>query len=241
MSHIETSTSPIPEAASRPGWSAGRVAALTIGTLLGLLALTLIGVGGTALWADRTQRDDGFATTDLHEFSTSGAALVTDETELGGAGVGWLYGPGVLGKVRIRVTPQAAGSRLFVGIGNADDVAHYLAGVDRTTISEFFEEKTEHIAGAPARSTPEAQDFWVASASGVGPQTLLWQPSDGSWSVVVMNADARQGLNIEADLGARIPALPWAALGLLLAGAVFAAASALLITGVFRKRTLEER
>jgi hypothetical protein len=245
VSHSDLFPTPIPEditpklsetgkAATHSGWSAGRVAALALGTLLGLLALTLIGAGGTALWADRTQRDGGFVTTDLHEFSTSGSALVTDETELGGAGVSWLYGPGVLGKVRIRVTPRDAGSRLFVGIGRSGDVNRYLAGVDRTVISKFFEEKVERLEGAAARSTPEAQDFWVASATGAGPQTVLWQPRHGSWSVVVMNADARPALDIEADLGARIPALPWVALGVLLAGAVFAAGGALLIVRAVR-------
>jgi hypothetical protein len=231
---VEPEVSEAGEAATRRGWGAGRVAALAIGTLLGLLALTSIGAGGTAIWADRTQRDDGFVTTDVHEFSTSGSALVSDETELGAAGVGWLYGPRVLGKVRIRVTPRAAGSRLFVGIGRSADVDRYLAGVDRTVISEFFEEKVEQVDGGSARSTPAARHFWVASATGVGPQTVLWKPSDGSWRVVVMNADPRRALDIEADLGARIPALPWVALGLLLAGAVFAASGALLIVGAIR-------
>jgi hypothetical protein len=244
VSHSDLLPAPIPEdvtaaseaaqAGARRGWGTGRIAAIAIGTLLGLLALTLVGAGGTALWADRTQRDKGFVTTDLHEFSTSGSALVTDETELGAAGVGWLYGPGLLGKVRIRVAPRDARSRLFVGIGKSHDVDRYLAGVDRTVISEFFKEKANHVGGGAARSVPEAQDFWAASATGVGPQTVLWKPGHGSWSVVVMNADARPVLDVEADLGARIPALPWIALGVLLAGAVFAAGAALLIIGAVR-------
>lgn len=240
MSHTDVSTGAIPEAAARRRWRAGRIASVAIGTLLGLLAFALIGAGGTALWADRTQRDDGFVTTGLHQFSTSGSALVTEETELGAAGMGWLYGPGVLGKVRIRVTPQASGSRLFVGIGRSADVDRYLTGVSHTLISDFFSEKTESIDGAAARSTPEAQDFWVASATGVGSQTVLWKPSHGSWSVVVMNADARPALDVEADLGARIPALPWVALGVLLAGAMFAAGSALLIVVAVRRHRRPE-
>jgi hypothetical protein len=95
----------------------------------------------------------------------------------------------------------------------------------------------ERVDGGTARSTPQAQDFWVASATGAGPQTVLWEPSDGSWTVVVMNADARPVLDVEADLGARIPALPWVALGLLLTGALFAAGGALLIAGALLKRT----
>ena len=39
-----------------------------------------------------------------------------------------------------------------------------------------------------------------------------------------MNADGQPALDVDADLGARIPALPWIALAVLLTGAVFAAA-----------------
>ena len=220
-------------------WTVGRIAALAIGTLLAVLALIMLGAAGTALWADRTQRDGGFVTSDRHEFSTSGSALTTRATELGTAGVGWLYGPGLLGKVRIRVTPQSAGSKLFVGIARSADVDRYLAGVDRTVISEFFDEKVERVDGGKARAVPARRHFWVASATGAGPQTVLWEPRDGSWTVVVMNADARPVLDVDADLGARFAALPWIALGLLIAGALFAAGGGVLIAGAIRTRTVK--
>jgi hypothetical protein len=41
---------------------------------------------------------------------------------------------------------------------------------------------------------------------------------------------------VRADLGARLPALPWIALGFLVAGIVFAAGAALLIVGAMRRR-----
>jgi hypothetical protein len=50
-----------------------------------------------------------------------------------------------------------------------------------------------------------------------------------------MNADARPGVGVEADLGAKVPALPWIALGLSIAGAVFLAGGALLILGAVRR------
>ena len=90
---------PEPKASSRPSeWTAGRIAALAIGALLVLVSLALLGTGGTGLWADLTQRDAGYVTTDVHEFSTSGSALATEPTKLGSAGVGWLYSPGLLGE-----------------------------------------------------------------------------------------------------------------------------------------------
>jgi hypothetical protein len=51
-----------------------------------------------------------------------------------------------------------------------------------------------------------------------------------------MNADARPGIGVRADLGARIPAALWLAVGLLAAGAVFITGGVLLIVGAVRDR-----
>jgi hypothetical protein len=216
-------------------WSGGRIAALVIGVLLGLVALTLLGSGGVGLWADRTQREGGYATTDVHEFSTAGAALATERTHLGSAGIGWLYAPGLLGKVRVRVTPVNESAPLFVGIGPSADVDRYLTGVNHTVISDFFKNKVETAAGGREPAVPGAQKFWVASSSGPGERTVVWDPAKGSWTVVVMNADGRPGIDVRADLGARFPALLWIAIGLLVGGAVLLAGGTLLILGAIRR------
>lgn len=228
---------PRPEVVDRPpGWTGGRVAALVIGAFLVLIALVLLGAGGTGLWADLTQRDESYVTTDVHEFSTSGSVLATEPTHLGSPGVGWLYSPALLGNVRIRVTPVNPGPQLFVGIGKSGDVDRYLAGVGRTVISDFFESKVETVGGGNPRSKPATQQIWVASSIGAGERTLKWDPQGGSWTVVVMNADARPGVGVRADLGARMPAVVWIALGVLVGGVVFLAGGGLLIAGAIRGR-----
>ena len=221
--------------ASPSRWTASRIATLVIGSLLVLLSLVLLGAGGTALWADRTQREGGYATTDVHHFSTAGSALATERTELGAAGFGWLYSPGILGKVRIRVTPEKTGSPLFVGIGASAEVDRYLSGVGHTVISDFWTDKVENVVGSRTPTPPGGQSFWAASTSGTGEQSLVWDPADGTWTVVVMNADGRAGVGVGADLGAKVPALPWIALGVLLAGVVFLVAGALLIAGALTR------
>ena len=232
---VTSMPSPPEGAVATSRWTAGRIASLVIGALLALISLGLLAVGGTALWADRTQRDGGYVTTDVHNFSTSGSALATVSTELGTAGVGWLYSPDLMDKIRIRVTPTSTDRPVFVGIGPSMDVDRYLAGVSHTVISEFFEDKVEPVAGGEFASAPGAQDFWVASAIGLGSQDVVWNPTDGSWSVVVMNADAQPGIAVGADLGAEFPALLWVAIGLLAAGAIFLAGAALLIAGALRR------
>jgi hypothetical protein len=228
---------PRAEAGARASeWTAGRIAALVIGGLFCLVSMGLFAAGGTAMWYDRTQREDGYVTTDVHEFSTSGSALATVPADLGSAGIGWLYSPGVLGKVRVRVTPATSESALFVGIGRSADVDRYLARVGYTVIDEFWGDEDHTVSGSTPASPPGGQDFWAASATGPGTQTVVWDPKGGSWSVVVMNADGRPGIDVGGDLGARIPALPWIGLGLLAAGAVFMAGGGLLIAGALLRR-----
>ena len=226
-----------PEGAARqPGWTGGRITALVTGVLLTLVSLSLLGGGGTALWADGQRDAAGYLTTGVHEFSIPGSALATERIDLGSAWIGWLYSPALLGTVRIRVTPVGAGPALFVGIGPSADVDRYLAGVSHTVISDFWGDKVQAIGGSTSGSAPSTQGFWAAAATGPGTQTLRWDPASGIWTVVVMNADGRPGIHVRADLGATYPDLLGIAVGLLAAGAVFGVGAALLIAGAIRRR-----
>jgi hypothetical protein len=203
--------------------------------LLTVFAVALLGAGGVGVYGE-TQRDGGYVTPGGHDFSTSGSALAAEKTKLGSSGFGWLYAPGLLGKVRIRVTPQGTASPTFVGIGPSSEVERYLAGTKYTLITDYFGGKDELVDGGPSRSAPAAQRFWVASTAGPGARSLVWKPKDGSWTVVVMNADGRPGIAVHADLGARLSALPWITTGVLVAGVVFLAGGVLLIIGAVRRR-----
>ena len=69
---------------------------------------------------------------------TAVAAVATEPADLASPGVGGPFSQGLLGEVRIRVTPADPGRELFVGIGSGSDVARYLAGVSHTRISDFW-------------------------------------------------------------------------------------------------------
>jgi hypothetical protein len=228
---------PPPEAGSGPmRWTAGRITALVIGALMILVSLGLIGGGGVALWADLGRRDAArYVSTEVHSFSTAGSALATEPVELGDPGVGWLYSKVVLGEVRIRVRPASSGQTLFVGVGPSADVGRYLDGVSQTVISDFWTERLEVTGGGTPRSDPGTQDFWVASAAGTGAQTVMWEPANGSWAVVVMNADGHAGVDVTADLGAKMPTLLGIAIGSLAFGGLFLTGGVLLIVGAIRR------
>jgi hypothetical protein len=215
-------------APARPGRS---ITARIVGAMLVLISVILMTAGGTALWAHLAKRDAGYLTTDVQTFSSAGSALTTEPADLGPSWTGWLYSPGLLDEIRIRVTPVGTGPDMFVGIGPSADVDRYLAGVSHTHVSDFLTNSVEFIDGGAPASPPGTQGFWVASSSGAGTRTVEWEPVDGSWTVVVMDVDGGPGVReVETDLGARYPALPWIAVGVLAAGTVLLVGAVLLFS-----------
>ena len=225
------------EPPARRGWTGGRIALVVVGTIAGLLALGLL-VGGCGLVAvDQTQRDDdGFLMSPTQDFSTSTYAIVSESADVDTEGGEWAL-DSFLGTVRIR---SEGDRQVFVGIGPADEVARYLGGVERDVVDDLDSsgdpEYSRRSGGAPT-GRPGEETFWVASTEGAGEQTLEWEPEDGDWQAVVMNEDASRGVSAELSIGAELDSILWIGIGLLLAGALFAAGSALAITAAARGRT----
>ena len=209
---------------------------MVVGTIAGLLALGLL-VGGCALVAvDQTQRDDdGFLMSPTEDFSTSTYAIVSEQADLDGDGAEWALDT-FLGTVRIR---SESDRPVFVGIGPADDVTQYVGGVERDEVDDLDNsgdpEYSRRSGGEPT-GPPGDETFWVASTAGTGERTLEWEPDDGDWRVVVMNEDASRGVSAELSIGAELDSILWIGIGLLVAGALFAAGCALAITAATRSR-----
>src|SRR5262249_12981155 len=54
---------------------------------------------------------------------------------------------------------------------------------------------------------PDQQTFWVAKASGSGTQTVDWSIEPGTWAVVIMNADASPGVDVQGRGSLKIGAV----------------------------------
>jgi len=191
-----------------------------LGALLALAGLAAIGAHVAQ------EAEGGWFTSSTERFSTPTSALVTDEilVEAGRPG-----DPptdlGELAEVRIRANPAEPGRAVFVGIGPKAEVDAYLRGVAHDRMASFdlepFAVRFDRVPGGPAPS-PAAQPFWVATASGPGPQTLLWDKTRGAWSAVVMNTDGTPGVDVRADVGLRFGFLLPVGVILLLAAAMAA-------------------
>ena len=134
---------PPPPAPTRARWSVGRILLVVFGCIVALLAVALLGAGGTTLWADRTQRDDdGYLTTPTERFETEAYAITSESIDLfeGEEGGEWLVTEGVLGKVRI--TGESDTGDVFIGIGATEDVDSYLDGVEHDEVRRFADCET---------------------------------------------------------------------------------------------------
>jgi hypothetical protein len=221
------------------GWTAGKVVALVVGVLLALTSAGLLSAGATALWADRTQRDAaGYLSTAARGFATATYALAADPIDLRVKGPGRLYGPATLDTARVRVTSADPATPLFVGIAHTQDAARYLAGINHDTITNLAGVLgyRAHPGGAP-EAAPGQQGFWTVRSSGTGTRTLVWPVEEGSWTVVVMNADGSRGVHVRADVGAKVPALEWIAAGLLAGGLVLLGGAVALLRFAVRRPT----
>jgi len=203
------------------------IALLVGGIVLALVALVVAAAGGTAVWADTTQKDShGYVSTSAHRFSAPGRAITTKSVDLDTGIPEW-----VLGKVRIEAH---AGSRpVFVGIGRTRDVDAYLAGVDRSVVTDVgldpFRATYERRPGSRAPEPPASQAFWAASTQGSGTPSLTWETDSGSWSVVVMNADGSPGVDAGISAGASFPYALWVGIGVTILGAAMLLGAALMI------------
>ncbi|MGY1753375.1 DUF4389 domain-containing protein [Blastococcus sp. SYSU D01042] len=224
------------EAASG-GWSAGRVVALVAGALLLATSTGFFGGGSTLLWADRTQREDGWLVSPDAALDSARYAVTTEGIRLEGDGLDWAVDQ-LLGTARIEVTPAGADDGLFIGLGRTADVSRYLDGVGRSEVSDVAVRADGDdevlrglvdVAGGPPATPPVDADVWTASSSGSGTQVLDWRPTEGDWTVVVMRADGGAGVSGEVRVGATLPGLSWFSALLLGIGAVLAGAGALLV------------
>jgi hypothetical protein len=194
----------------------GFVIMLIFGAILSLLGFSLAIAGATAAVVN-AQGEDGFLTSPTRSFSVQSYALTSPRM----GSIELQDVPADIGSLRLRaVSPSAAD--VFIGVAPQADVDRYLAGVNHTELRNLnvspFRAVYRDIPGSSAPEAPGDQDFWVSSAEGPGTQQIDWDLANGSWAVVVMNADASPGVSVALQAGIRLGFLTPLAVGLMLVG-----------------------
>jgi len=149
----------------------------------------------------------------------AGAVLVAVSLGLHADTAGWQAARALFGTVRLTASP-AAGQPVFLGIAPTERAAAYLAGSPYVTVRDITSGHVRYTAhqGTVAPAPPGQTGIWAARSAGSGPQALTWQPRNGRWTVVAMNADGSRPVSVRVAIAATLPALPWVAAGLLIAG-----------------------
>jgi hypothetical protein len=223
-----TTTQPPPPPAA-PARSGSRTAAIAVASVMAALSLGAFALGGVALWGDAQRDDDGYVSTATHRYTASTSALTTEEIDVDADIPRWVGGDDALyGKMRMRVE-SSDGGPVFAGIARTSDVERYLSGASHTVVTDIdtdpFDVEYDEREGARRPAAPDGEDIWVATTEGTGERTLDWEVREGSWSVVVMNADGSRGIDADVSAGVRVAflgPLGWSLLGggaLLLLGA----------------------
>ena len=88
---------------------------------------------------------------------------------------------------------------------------------------------TSSIRAPRPRSRRAGRASGPRTRAGPGTQTLTWAVRSGDWMVVAMNADGSRPVNMQVNVAATLPALPWIATGLLIGGIIFLVGGILLI------------
>jgi hypothetical protein len=233
---LEVQDTPAPAApGTARGWSAGRVIAVIAGSVIVLIAAGLLAAGAAGVIVDQTARDDqGFVMSSERTHSTGTYALVSETASVDVDGLDWgEFLDDVVGDVKVRST---SARDVFVGIGPADDVRAYLAGVPHEQLGDLREGRGAVVRGNARPAPPAAQQFWVASTTGAGEQTLRWNLRDGDWRAVVMDAGGGRGVVADLAVGAELPALLGIGIGLAGVGVLLLALGGGLLAFAVRAR-----
>ena len=228
-----------PGAKSGPG--GGRIVLGVVGALLALIGFGLLAGGGTVLWANASERDDGgFFTSSPSAFASPGFAVTSERLRLGNGLPDRLSSPGDIVTFKAQ-GGSSNGKPLFIGVAPAAAVTAYLSGVAHDEVVDMHmhgwkgplsKDYRSSPGGAPA-GPPAAQSFWTAKATGTT-VSLTWPASKGTWSFVVMNADGSAGVAADLGLGLKVNFLGWVALGLLTAGCIILLAGVTMMFFGFR-------
>jgi hypothetical protein len=198
-----------------------RVPIAIVGAVVAAFGLALLAGGGVLLWANATQRDDdGFFTSRDLSLESASYAVTTVDVDLGAVPADW-FPSGRLATVRLEA--ESAAGPVFLGVGAAADVDAYLEGVAVSQIRHVYRRGSvdyEDVGGTGEPAPPGDQGFWITSASGDGPQSILLDVASADMVVVVMNADAAPGVSVTFRSSAQSDLILWAAAALLALGTV---------------------
>ncbi len=203
--------------------STGRIILAIVAAIILLVSLGLSIGGGAILIINGTLTDDdGFYMSDPISLQKDSHAIITEAAEVD-MGSSWAANGGNIVTFKERVESNTR-SNIFIGVASEDDLNSYLRNVahDKITDGDIEDDDWgyERVPGTARPAPPTTQTFWAHSSHGPGPQVLEWELEDGTWVFVVMNEDGSAGIDLDLEIGAKLPWLLGLGIGLFVAGII---------------------
>ena len=180
--------------------NATRVVLGTTSAVLAVIAAGLIAAAAAMVWLNIQRDSEGFLESRTVTLSTEGYAIASEEFDFDGVPGDWLPA-NLIGTFRIEA--ESSSDEVFIGAAPSSEVDEYLDGVSHTRVANIgpFTTVDHHdVEGVKAAEDPDAQDFWTTTAVGDGMQQIEWEAEAGEWTIVMMNADASEDVEVKASM-----------------------------------------
>ena len=203
----------------RAEWEAGRIIVTIVGVIMILVAFGLIMGGSSLNFITETIGDEnGFVVSGVEGVSSSSYALVFQDVDvhIDHEASRFLRAMGGSIVFKLEALSSNPSKPVFLGIAQDQYASAYLNQVeyDRLVssrweydpfVNDFPEYALVRYPGSAPSGPPTMHSFWVAHQTGTGKQVLSWIPTTGSYWLVVMNEDASAGVDVDVQLGVRVP------------------------------------
>lgn len=197
---------------------------LTVGLLLLVLGIMAISGGAAILYYNAGTDSEGYAMSVVHEVRSSANAYVLWVAPWQGSSFSWV-GESNIGACKWVASSVDGGPEVLMGWAWASDGAAYISNFRYETPDQVWNWYTEAYyaeidvpstklvgQGVPSR-VPSAETFWIDSAATSGTATIHWDPTwdktAGMKMIILMNADGSSGVNVDLQLGFKVPILTW--------------------------------
>jgi len=205
------------------GRNSATILAIFFGGIIIIASLGILAGGGAVMWVQSTFSDsDGFLISGEVSLQVDSHALVGQgvDIDLDVDTPSYVRQPklGDFVTVKLVGTNNDPAKPVFIGIAREGAASGYLSGVEYDEVVDLdwpYDQPgghqptvsyDTHQGGAPSRA-PATETFWEASITGSGTQTLEWEPEEGNFWFVVMNADGSSDVDVDMRLGAKVPFL----------------------------------
>ena len=198
-------------------WGIVHIGVILLSVLLLITSFGLI-MGGTGMrsFKDVMTDDEGYLMSNTQTIQVPSYGIVADEIdiELDQDAMRFFQRQG--GFVSFKVTTESLNptKEVFVGVARYADAYNYIEPMEYHEIDDIdmgwnMGEHHDpvyvlHPGDAPG-TPPTEQDFWIVQESSTGEQTISWEPEEGNYYVVLMNADGSEGIEANIKVGVQVP------------------------------------